>query len=744
MRPRAPGRRRVEDLLPLTRRPVRARSRTGCGCHRARSICSPSCSRARPIRRSRAARHAISAATRRRSRSRSSWCSRSSTAGAIRGRATRRARRSAISRRVGRCAGCATSIVDGADKRVGARAGRSPRRPRLAAWLLGSRDSIPSSRRSRACSRPTSRRRARCRRAGRAACWPRSSGGTRLLDLAGTAAERPRAACCATRRSGAERPLLVVNGRGLGADRLVAAFREATLHGALLAFTRRRRGARAATRGARSASCLRRSRHGRADRLPRDACRALVDDAPDHRRSRSQVPPFDERASICGAATSARQSRSTETELQRIAALYNLGVGGIVNASARRARGRRRSRASRSTRRTSRARCASCSTPTSRRSRARVEVTQTWDDLVLPEDVGESVRRHRRSRRSSAARCSGDWGFARKVGKGLGPHRAVLGPARHRQVDGRRAASRAELGLDLYVIDLSQHRVEVARRDREEPRARVRRRRGRPRAAAVRRGRLAARQAHRASPSRPTIATRTSRPTTSSRGSSSSRASRSSRRTSRRRSIPRSRAACRCTSQFPFPDVEIARPSCGARMIPAEAPVAADDRLRGARATLRAVGRLHPQHRAARRVPRGPRRPADRDGRTSSRRPRASTATAARWPSAAGWSDRLLRGQVPRAGERPVLGAGQEHVARVRGRASRAGARAPAPPSRCSRPSSSPGRPTRAGRCSCRRRARAPGCARCRSPTCTARRGGACARPSASRPRPARRRRISL
>jgi len=84
----------------------------------------------------------------------------------------------------------------------------------------------------------------------------------------------------------------------------------------------------------------------------------------------------------------------------------------------------------------------------------RLTWRQTWDDLVLPDDSIEEVKefiarvRHRR-------RVYDEWGFARKVAKGLGLSALFRGPpgTGKTMVAGIIAD---ELGLDLYQIDLSR------------------------------------------------------------------------------------------------------------------------------------------------------------------------------------------------------------------------------------------------------------------------------------------------
>jgi hypothetical protein len=84
----------------------------------------------------------------------------------------------------------------------------------------------------------------------------------------------------------------------------------------------------------------------------------------------------------------------------------------------------------------------------------RVRCTQTWDDLVLPSDHLEQIIeliarvRHRR-------RVLDDWGFAEKVGRGVGLAALLSGPpgTGKTMIAGLIAN---ELGLDLYQVDLSR------------------------------------------------------------------------------------------------------------------------------------------------------------------------------------------------------------------------------------------------------------------------------------------------
>jgi hypothetical protein len=84
----------------------------------------------------------------------------------------------------------------------------------------------------------------------------------------------------------------------------------------------------------------------------------------------------------------------------------------------------------------------------------RIEWQQSWDDLVLPDDSRDELRemiarvRYRRT-------VLDDWGFARKVAKGVGMPALFYGPPG----TGKTMAAglvAAELGMDLYQVDLSR------------------------------------------------------------------------------------------------------------------------------------------------------------------------------------------------------------------------------------------------------------------------------------------------
>jgi hypothetical protein len=84
----------------------------------------------------------------------------------------------------------------------------------------------------------------------------------------------------------------------------------------------------------------------------------------------------------------------------------------------------------------------------------RVEVSQGWDDLVVPDDIGRTIAelveqlRHR-------ALVLGRWGFQRKLGKGVGTTALFSGePGTGKSMVAGLIAK--TLGLELYQIDLSR------------------------------------------------------------------------------------------------------------------------------------------------------------------------------------------------------------------------------------------------------------------------------------------------
>jgi hypothetical protein len=84
----------------------------------------------------------------------------------------------------------------------------------------------------------------------------------------------------------------------------------------------------------------------------------------------------------------------------------------------------------------------------------RVRVTQTWDDLVLPEDqltsIIELLARIRQRRRVYE-----DWGFARKVGRGLGVTALFSGPPGTGKTMCAGLIAR-DLATEIYQVDTSK------------------------------------------------------------------------------------------------------------------------------------------------------------------------------------------------------------------------------------------------------------------------------------------------
>lgn len=84
----------------------------------------------------------------------------------------------------------------------------------------------------------------------------------------------------------------------------------------------------------------------------------------------------------------------------------------------------------------------------------RVNVTQTWNDIVLPADHRQSVR-ELVARIRERRRVYEQWGFGSKLGKGLGVCALFSGPpgTGKTMIAGLIAQ---ELGLELYQVDLSR------------------------------------------------------------------------------------------------------------------------------------------------------------------------------------------------------------------------------------------------------------------------------------------------
>ena len=247
-----------------------------------------------------------------------------------------------------------------------------------------------------------------------------------------------------------QRPLLVVSGRGLTPERVVAAFREALLHSALLLFHDAEEGL-AGDGMLRFRECL--------EVYPGSVAVTGLGQSSIHvmqlRPSTTvevTVPPHGEREVLWATYLGEGHGLSDE-QLREVAALYNLGTAGIISAgSLARERaifeGRAPDRAdiALAMRQLFEADLAGIAT--------RLEISQTWEDLVLAEETGESVASiiDRIRYRSEVL---GDWGFARKVGKGLGLTVLFSGePGTGKSMVAGLIAR--EIGLDLYVVDLGR------------------------------------------------------------------------------------------------------------------------------------------------------------------------------------------------------------------------------------------------------------------------------------------------
>ena len=85
----------------------------------------------------------------------------------------------------------------------------------------------------------------------------------------------------------------------------------------------------------------------------------------------------------------------------------------------------------------------------------RLEPRVGWDDIVLPDDGAGAAASRSPTRSRSRTTVYDDWGFGAQDQPRARHQRAVRGPERHGQDDGRRGARRASCALDLYRIDLS-------------------------------------------------------------------------------------------------------------------------------------------------------------------------------------------------------------------------------------------------------------------------------------------------
>ena len=84
----------------------------------------------------------------------------------------------------------------------------------------------------------------------------------------------------------------------------------------------------------------------------------------------------------------------------------------------------------------------------------RVEVTQTWDDLVVPQDQMEAIE-YLIARIRQRRTVYEQWGFAAKVGKGLGTSALFSGPPGTGKTMVAALIAK-ELGLELYQVDMAK------------------------------------------------------------------------------------------------------------------------------------------------------------------------------------------------------------------------------------------------------------------------------------------------
>jgi AAA+ superfamily predicted ATPase len=336
-------------------------------------------------------------------------------------------------------------IVDGAESRPFLSQGVRLH-PRLTGWLLG-RHTLDSELTAHARLSPADRPVGDCDQKQLATLVRSLSEPRRLILLQGAQGSgREMLMRFAAHELG--KPLLVVSGRGLDGDKLVGAFREATLQGAILAF-RDAEDAMPEGRG-RFRECI--------EVFPGSVILAGLGDSAQGiipRRATTEiqvpVPPHAEREQLW--RTYLGTTTLTDVQWKEVAGLYNLGIGGIVNAAytARELANAEteplaRSHISRAVRQLFDADLKTVAT--------RMEVSQTWDDVVLPDEVVESLV-GMVDRVAFRNEVLGEWGFGRKIGKAYGLTILFSGqPGTGKSMVAGLIAR--ELGLDLYVIDLSR------------------------------------------------------------------------------------------------------------------------------------------------------------------------------------------------------------------------------------------------------------------------------------------------
>jgi hypothetical protein len=339
-------------------------------------------------------------------------------------------------------------VVDGADTR--SFLGQGVRlHPRLTAWLLGRHgvapelgaaatlvdpDDAPAVPGDAEHAEPLAQLRHALEARGQLAVLHGAAGAGRELLV------RAAARACG-------RPLLLIRARGLEPGALVAAFRDAVLHGAVLAFADAEE-LFAGDGAPRLRACLAlyggtvvlMGVGGHVAQLA--AMRPTVE-------LTLALPPYARRLALWRHHLGAAQL--SDAEWHEVSGLYNLGIGGISRAAAA-------ARTLAAPRPVGRAHVAQAVRQLFETDLAtvarRVDVTQTWDDVVLPPDVVDAIVAivDRVALRNEVL---GDWGFGRKVGKGLGVTALFSGqPGTGKSMVAGLIAR--ELGLDLYVIDLSR------------------------------------------------------------------------------------------------------------------------------------------------------------------------------------------------------------------------------------------------------------------------------------------------
>lgn len=84
----------------------------------------------------------------------------------------------------------------------------------------------------------------------------------------------------------------------------------------------------------------------------------------------------------------------------------------------------------------------------------RIEITQTWDDIILPDEQATAMC-ELIARIGARAQVYETWGFAEKLGKGLGIHALFSGPPGTGKTMAATLLARA-VGLEVYQVDTSK------------------------------------------------------------------------------------------------------------------------------------------------------------------------------------------------------------------------------------------------------------------------------------------------